>query len=138
MAVSERSERASEGRSPARWAALALAVALVGGPAVWFLHLAVSYWLVPVSCRAGSTWPMQVTTVVALVAGVAVVLLSARLAGPTVARGVSRMLGAAGPAGRPVAGGRDLLVLVAWILAVFFVVVVVGAALVGLMQRPCA
>lgn len=36
--------------------------------AIWFVHLNVSYLLVPPSCRTGDRWPFAAVTVVALVA----------------------------------------------------------------------
>lgn len=124
-----------ERRLPA-WAILTVVVTL--GPAVWFLHLAVSYWLVPVSCRAGGGWPIHVTTVVALALGAAVVLGAARLAGTSVGDGMARLVRISGPGGGPLGSGADLLVALGWLLAVFFVLVVVGAGLPALILRPCA
>lgn len=55
----------------------ALLVSLVP-PAVWFLHLNVSYLLVPPSCRSGDRWPLAAVTLVALVAMVLPLRASAR------------------------------------------------------------
>lgn len=51
-----------------------LAVLIVAAPPfIWFLHLAASYWLVPVACDAGTNLPIHAATLVALLASGAVV-----------------------------------------------------------------
>lgn len=37
-------------------------------PTIWFVHLNVSYLLVPPACRAGERWPFAAVTAVAMVA----------------------------------------------------------------------
>jgi hypothetical protein len=123
------------GRVP-MWAILTVVVTL--GPAVWFLHLSVSYWLVPVTCRVGGGWPIHVTTVVAMALVAALVVGAARLAGPSVREGMAWLVRSSGPDGFPSGSGADFLVALGWLLAVFFVVVVVGAGLPALILRPCA
>lgn len=54
-----------------RWTA-ALWVGFLGGPAVWFLHLLVSYSLVRHVCLSGGTWMMHAATVAALAGAAAV------------------------------------------------------------------
>lgn len=49
------------GRAAARAAA-----ALAAPPSLWFLHLNVSYLLVPPSCSLGGRWPFALVTLVAL------------------------------------------------------------------------
>lgn len=56
-------ERSTGGRGVA-----ALWAGVLGGPAVWFLHLVVSYSLVRYVCFTGAMWLMHLTTVVGLVA----------------------------------------------------------------------
>lgn len=43
-----------------------LITAVVAAPALWFLHLIVSYALAPHRCTTGSDWPMHLTTVLAI------------------------------------------------------------------------
>ena len=46
--------------------ALVRAFVVVGGLLAWFAHLNVTYLLVPVACRWGTTWPLHAVTVVFL------------------------------------------------------------------------
>ena len=56
-----------------------LAVLVVAAPAfIWFLHLAASYWLVPVACDAGTNLPIHAATLVALAASAGVVAFGLR------------------------------------------------------------
>lgn len=69
-----------------------LAVLVVAAPPfIWFLHLAASYWLVPVACEAGTNLPIHAATVVALAASGAVVgfgLRTGRAEPPTASDGL--------------------------------------------------
>lgn len=57
-----------------------LAVLVVAAPPfIWFLHLAASYWLVPVACDAGTNLPLHAATVLALLASAAVVAFGVRV-----------------------------------------------------------
>lgn len=57
------------GASPSSGTGAAILLLAAGAPpAIWFLHLNVSYLLVPPSCRTGSAWPIAAATVVALLA----------------------------------------------------------------------
>lgn len=56
----------------------ALWIGFLGGPAVWFFHLVVSYSLVRYVCFTGAMWLMHLTTVVSLLAMGAVIWLAWR------------------------------------------------------------
>lgn len=56
-----------------------VAVLVVASPPfIWFVHLAVSYWLVPVACEAGTNMALHAATLVALLASGAVVAFGIR------------------------------------------------------------
>lgn len=57
---------------------VALWVGFLGGPAVWFFHLVVSYSLVRYVCFTGAMWLMHLTTAVSLLAVGAVIGLAWR------------------------------------------------------------
>ena len=116
-------------RSVPRTAAVLLVAA---PPTVWALHLGVAYWLVPVSCRVGTTLPIHLATAAALLALAAVV-------------GVGRRVGRSGSAYLLAMEGVELehrtpagLARFAILLAYYFAVVVVATGLVAVFQRPCA
>lgn len=69
----EVAERFARGKGVA-----ALWVGFLGGPAVWFLHLVVSYSLVRYVCFTGAMWLMHLTTAVSLLAAGAVIWLAWR------------------------------------------------------------
>ncbi|MGY6501445.1 MAG: hypothetical protein ACXIVQ_11215 [Acidimicrobiales bacterium] len=116
-------------RSVPRTAAVLLVAA---PPTVWALHLGLAYWLVPVSCRAGTTLPIHLATGVALLALAAVVV-------------AGRRVGRAGSVHLLAMDGVELehrtpsgLARLAVLLAYYFAVVVVATGLVAVFQRPCA
>lgn len=67
--------------APAR--SIAAGVVVAGAAAIWFVHLTVSYALVPYRCRSGNDWPMHVVTLVSLAALAAVWVLARRRLRPT-------------------------------------------------------
>lgn len=76
--------------------AVLLVLAAAAPAAIWFLHLNVSYVLVPPACDAGSAWSIGLATAVALVAMVLPVRRSWRAWRGDGGDGLVGMLGAAG------------------------------------------
>lgn len=101
---------------------LAQFVALLGGALAYAAHLLVGSAVVPLACRAGTSWPIHLTTIVAVV----VIMLAALLA--------SRVQASAREAGSQhgVFLGRAGLLLDAW-----FLVIVLFAELPALFMDPC-
>lgn len=58
---------------------LTLVFMVATGPAVWTVHLAGSAALVPLSCRNGARWPINVLTVVSAAVIAAAMVVSARV-----------------------------------------------------------
>lgn len=112
------------------------AVLLVAAaPAVWALHLGVSYWLVPVACEAGTASPIHVTTGIALAATAAIILLGARTARTTRPTG-GMLVGTAETEleHRTTAGlGR-----LAAVMGVYFALVIAMTGVVAVVMRPCS
>lgn len=103
-----------------RSSSLADALALGGPPAVWFIHLNVSYLLVPPSCDAGHGWFLFVVTLVALVLLVPAALRSRRARRTDDPQGLEAFLGTSG----------------AWLTALFaLAVLLVGLSAVTV--NPC-
>ncbi len=116
----------------------ALLVALVAvPPTVWFVHLSVSYALVPASCSTGTTGWLHLTTlvgvgtIVAAAVGAARLSRSRRLLGPK-ALVRSRHLDADRPA------TDDALPRLAVLVAPYFLLLVAMLGLVFLVVDPCA
>lgn len=107
----------------------------------WFVHLSVSYALVPGACRRGTALPLLVVSVVTVGVGVAAVVVAARArpdasraGGPgrwRRARSAFQLDGSSGePAGRIASSGLAI--------AAYFTFVVLLAALVPVLVDPCA
>lgn len=60
------------------WELAALWVGFLGGPAVWFAHLGVSYNLVRYVCLSGDHWLLHLATGIAVAAGAGVLWLAWR------------------------------------------------------------
>lgn len=69
----EVAERFARGRG-----VVSLWIGFLGGPAVWFFHLVVSYSLVRYVCFTGAMWLMHATTVVSVLGAGAVIWLAWR------------------------------------------------------------
>jgi hypothetical protein len=83
-------------------------------PTAWAMHLALSYWFVPVSCERGTVAPMHLTTAVAVACAVAAAIYGHR-------------------APRSSTLGRLTLT-----LGVYFAGVIVMTGLVAVIVDPCA
>lgn len=78
------SERGDGGRSPTgsgrpEVGPLTLLFMVATGPAVWAVHLAGSAALVPLSCRNGARWPINLLTVASAAVIAAAMMVSARV-----------------------------------------------------------
>lgn len=124
-------------------------VALVAlGPGIWFTHLSVSYFLIPISCRAGSDLPIHAATVVALIgAGVTTVtaVKAVRAGGGRAGGGSGDRLwdwffvsGEAARDERDERDDRQTLFVLATAMAAYFWFVVVMTGFVPLVVDRCA
>lgn len=102
----------------------ALWFALLGGPAAWTAHLLASYPLVPVACREGITWPLNVLT-----AATAAIALAAALTGWWAFR---RAGGRAAFDSRPA-----FMALTGLLLSSLFTFAILLAGLPPILQDPC-
>lgn len=103
------SSTGTAGTDPSRPPLRDLAVLAVP-PATWFLHLNVSYLLVPTSCRAGHRWFLLVVTVAALAVMVPPAVRSLRLRRGHGGEGVDAFLGRMGIWFSALFAGATLLV----------------------------
>lgn len=92
-------------------------IVLALAPLLWFTHLAVSYALVPLSCRVGSDLPLHVVTVLGLAALVTASVMAVRAARR---------------------GDRRAVALVCAALAAYFTFVVAWTGLVAVVVDRCA
>lgn len=118
-------------------AVVALLALVALGPTAWGLHLTVSYWLVPVACRAGSDVGLHVATAVAALAAVGALAWGYRrlarrgdVAGAVLGRRAETGGGGA-------EGARQLFDVMGFALAGFFLLIVLVAGLSPLMLGAC-
>jgi hypothetical protein len=101
------------------------------GPVVWLLHLLVTYGLIYVSCRLSTSLPLHLASLVAIGAVAAALVSGWHVVGP--------LLASAGSS-RPSEAGlstRRLSVLLGWMLAAYFLVVITMAEVAFLLGGPC-
>lgn len=83
--------------APARPSPWLVAFAVLGSPAAWVTHLALSYYVVPRACAAGTSLGLHLVTVGTAAVAVAAIVAAARLrAGADGADGVLRTLATVG------------------------------------------
>lgn len=107
----------------------ALWVGFLGGPAVWFAHLGVSYNLVRYVCLSGDRWLLHLATGASVVAAAGVLWLAWRN---------WRRTGRPGHTGQPGAWGRSrFLALAGLLFAGYALVIIVVEAIPTVLLEPC-
>jgi hypothetical protein len=119
-------------------------LALLGGPVLWVLHIGLRYPLVPVSCEAGSEWPLHVVSIACTLGSIAVVAVAWRTL-----RDARRDVGARSGVGDepddPVTGSPErrrlfriaFLARAGLVTSLVFLLVIVAEALTTIWHDPC-
>jgi hypothetical protein len=110
----------------------AVAVAVVmAAPAIWLGHLVVAYGLVYLSCSLSNTTPLHVVSAMAIGGIGAALVLTRHRVRPQLAQLRSGDLYLAGKT------ADRFGLLVGWLLAVYFLVVIVVAEVAFILAGPC-